>query len=168
VLIETIRVQVEPEETDDLLEALSVRGLSSRLVRGEEERVEVEVSPPPENWELWNLEVVSALEAWLEQRQRESVVARTDRHSYVVRAPRPIATEGAAPAPAAELSDVDDTARKPALAPVTEVAVPASVLAAPQLHVRRPRGLVVAAGAATALLALAGIVLLVFLLVSLF
>ena len=168
MLIETIRVEVEPEDGDDLLEALSVRGLSSRLVRDEEERVAVEVSPPEERWELWNIEVVSALEAWLETRQRESVVARTDRHEYVVRAPRPIAARGAAPTPAAEPSELEDTARKPALAPVAEMAVPAGVLAAPQLHARRPRGLVLAAGAATALLALAGIVLLVFLLVSLF
>jgi hypothetical protein len=167
VLIETIRVQVEPDEGDDLLEALSVRGLASRLVR-DEGGVEVEVSPPQERWELWNIEVVSALEAWLESRQRESVVARTDRHEYVVRAPREAQERGAVdPAPLG-LSDVDDTARRPALAPVPEPALALGVLAEPQLHARRPRPVVLAAAAATVLLALAGILLVVFLLVNLF
>lgn len=161
MLIETIRVQVEPDEGDDLLEALSVRGLSSRLVQGEEERVEVEVSPPDERWELWNIEVVSALEAWLERRQRESIVARTNRHEYVVRAPRPLPGPGAAPVPPPELSDVDDTARKPVLAPVSEPVVPVGVLAEPQVHSRRPRALVIAAAGATIVLALAGLLLLV-------
>jgi hypothetical protein len=171
VLIETIRVQVEPEEGDDLLEALSVRGLSSRLVREqreEEERVEVEVSPPEERWELWNLEVVSALEAWLEKRQRESVVARTNRHEYVVRAPRPLPAQAAAAAPPVDLSDVDDTARKPVLAPVAGPAVPIGVLAEPQLHSRRPRPIVIAAAGATLVLALAGLLLLVVLVANLF
>jgi hypothetical protein len=166
VLIETIRVQVDPEEGDDLLEALSVRGLSSRLVR-DEEGVEVEVSPPPERWELWNLEVVSALEAWLEASDRESIVARTDRHEYVVRAPREARPRRVEDAPL-DVSDVDDTARKPALAPVPEAALPVGVFAEPQLHARRPRGLVFAAAGATVVLALAGIALFVFLLLNLF
>lgn len=169
MLIETIRVEVEPGEGDDLLEALSVRGLSSRLVRDEEERVQVEVSPPPEKWELWNLEVVSALEAWLEENQRESIVARTDRHSYVVRAPRPFPDRVSRPSTATvDLPDVDDSAPMHALAPVAEPALPLTgVFEEPQVHFRRPRGLVLAAGAATALLALAGIALLVFVIVSL-
>jgi hypothetical protein len=167
VLIETIRVQVEPDEGDDLLEALSVRGLASRLVRDDDRGVEVEVSPPQERWELWNLEVVSALEAWLEASERESVVARTDRHEYVVRAPRD-ATRGRRDSRPVELSEVDDTARKPAIAPVAETALPVGVFAEPQLHAQRPRGLVVAAATGTALLALAGILLLVFVILSLF
>jgi hypothetical protein len=162
VLIETIRVQVEPDEGDDLLEALSVRGLASRLVR-DEDGVEVEVSPPQERWELWNLEVVSALEAWLESSERESVVARTDRHEYVVRAPRE-APRSRIGAPSVTLSDVDDTARKPVLAPVPEAALPVGVFAEPQLHAQRPRGLVVAAAGAVAVLALAGVLLVVVLL----
>jgi hypothetical protein len=168
VLIETIRVQVEPDEGDDLLEALSVRGLSSRLVREEEERFAVEVSPPEERWELWNLEVVSALEAWLEERQRESVVARTNRHEYVVRAPRPLPAQAAVPVPSPELSDVEDTARQPVLAPVTDPAVPIGVLTEPQLHSRRPRPIVLAAAGATLILALAGVLLLVVLVANLF
>jgi hypothetical protein len=173
VLIETIRVEVEPEDGDDLLEALSVRGLASRLLRDEEERVEVEVSPPPENWEMWNLEVVSALEAWLEERERESVVARTGRHSYVVRAPRPLPERTAVPGPPpvapppVALPDVDDTARMPALAPVPEAAVPRGVLEEPQLHLGRPRPIVLAAAGATVVLALAGLLLLAVLVASL-
>jgi hypothetical protein len=166
VLIETIRVRVEPDEGDDLLDALSVRGLASRLLRDDADGVEVEVSPPQERWELWNIEVVSALEAWLESRDRESVVARTDRHEYVVRAPRKLPERGGEPA-ALELSDVDDTARKPALAPVPEPALPLGALAEPQLHTRRARPLVLAAAAATVLLALAGVLLVVFVIVNL-
>lgn len=170
MLIETIRVEVEPEESDDLLEALSVRGLSSRLVRDDEERTEVEVSPPPEKWELWNLEVVAALEAWLEQRQRESVVARTDRHSYVVRAPRPLPERVGAAAPVAvDLPDVDDTARMPAVAPVAEPALArTAVFEEPQLHTRHSRPIVLAAAGATVVLALAGLLLLAVLVASLF
>jgi hypothetical protein len=170
VLIETIRVEVEPEESDDLLEALSVRGLSSRLVRDDEDRTEVEVSPPAEKWEMWNLEVVSALEAWLEERQRESVVARTDRHSYVVRAPRPLPERIGAPPPVPfDLPDVDDTARMPALAPVPESALPrAGVFEEPQLHTRHPRPIVFAAAGATVILALAGLLLLAVLVANLF
>ena len=162
MLIETIRVQVEADERDDLLEALSVRGLSSRLVQ-DDEAVAVEVSPPEERWEIWNLEVVSALEAWLEERKRESIVARTDRHEYVVRAPRQLPD----PLPVVALPDVDDTARMVPLAPVAEPALPVDVLEPPQLHARRPRPLVLAAGAATVLLALAGILLIVFLVANL-
>jgi hypothetical protein len=169
VLIETIRVKVEPEEGDDLLEALSVRGLASRLVRDDADGIEVEVSPPEERWELWNLEVVSALEAWLEEGQRESVVARTDRHEYVVRAPRQAHERRGRPAPAVSLPDVDDTAHMPALAPVPETALPlAGVFEPPQLHARRSRAVVLAAAGATAVLALAGLLLLAVLLVNLF
>lgn len=162
MLIETIRVRVDPEETDDLLEALSVRGLASRLV-DEEGAVEVEVAPPEERWDTWNLEVVSALEAWLEQNERESVVARTNRHEYVVRAPRPLPARGTETPPVPAPSEADDTARVPAVEPV----VPVGVLAEPQVHTRRPRAVVLAAGAATAILALAGIVLLVFVVANL-
>jgi hypothetical protein len=167
VLIETIRVQVDGDEGDDLLQALSVRGLASRLVE-DEDGVQVEVSPPEERWETWNLEVVSALEAWLEEGERESVVARTDRHSYVVRAPRQVhARAGTVPEPLA-LPDVDDTARMPALAPIAEPALPyGGVFEEPQLHARRPRSLVLVAAGATVLLGVAGIVLLAVLLVNL-
>ena len=167
MLIETIRVQVEPGEGDDLLEALSVRGLASRLVQ-DDDGVQVEVSPPEERWEMWNLEVVSALEAWLEEGKRESVVARTDRHSYVVRAPRQVHARGNALPEPLDLPDVDETARMPVLAPVAEPALPfGGVFEEPHLHVRRPRPLVFAAAGAAVLLALAGVLLLVLLLVKL-
>jgi hypothetical protein len=71
--------------------------------------------------------------------------------------------------PAVELPGVDDTARMPALAPVPESALPmAGALTPPQLHTRRPRGLMIAAAGATAVLALAGLLLLAVLLVNLF
>jgi hypothetical protein len=167
VLIETIRVQVDGDEGDDLLQALSVRGLASRLVE-DEDGVQVEVSPPEERWETWNLEVVSALEAWLEEGERESVVARTDRHSYVVRAPRdPHARANTLPDPLV-LPDVDDTARMPALAPVIEPALPlGGVFEEPQLHARRSRPFVLVTAGAVVLLGVAGLVLFAVLVVNL-
>jgi hypothetical protein len=174
MLIEPIRVEVEPEEGDDLLEALSVRGLESRLLRGEE-RIEVEVSPPPENWELWNIEVVSALEAWLEQADRGSVVARTQTRSYTVRAPRPLADRAPAPPPpsAAEAPADDEqaapdvvTARMPVL-PALQPPVGPVGLAEPAAYRARSRPILIAAALATVLLAAVGLGLLAIVLAQL-
>jgi hypothetical protein len=169
MLIEPIRVEVEPDEGDDLLEALSVRGLESRLVRRSEEHVEVEVSPPPENWELWNLEVVAALEAWLEEAQRGSVVARTETRSYTLRAPRPLAGTPAStrvPRPEAEeprdtgpaATDDTVTARMPAV-PALQGPVGPIGLTEPAYR-GRSRPLVIAAAVATVLLAAVGLAVL--------
>lgn len=79
-----VRVDVgDPEGTDDLLEALSVRGLEVRRVGAGE----IEVAPPPGEEELWNLEIVAALEAWLEAGGRSEVIARHGDHTYTVRLP---------------------------------------------------------------------------------
>lgn len=69
------------EDSDDLLEALSVRGFETRDVGGGE----VEVAPPPGEEELWNLEIVAALEAWLESVGRPEVDVRHGDHAYTVR-----------------------------------------------------------------------------------
>jgi hypothetical protein len=165
VLIEPIRVEVAPDEGDDLLEALSVRGLQSRLLRGEE-RIEVEVSPPPENWELWNLEVVSALEAWLDEAQRGSVVARTKSRSYTVRAPRPLADRASAPSPpAAEPAARSDaagevvTAEMPVV-PAFQPPVGPLAVAEPAAYRPRSRPILIAAALATVLLAAVGLAVL--------
>lgn len=89
-------VRVEVEETEDLLEALSVRGLSARLARDGEA---VEVAPPPGEESLWNLEIVSALEAWLAETQRPELVARVGGHRFTVRAPRTAPSRRAEPSP---------------------------------------------------------------------
>jgi hypothetical protein len=165
MLIEPIRVEIEPEEGDDLVEALSLRGLQSRLLRSGE-RVEVEISPPSENWELWNFEVVAALEGWLEEAQREWVVARTETRSYTVRAPRPLAGTPAStrvPRPEAPeepestqaTTDQTVTAQLPVL-PAFQPPVGAVGVAEPAARVRS-RPVVVAAAVAAVLLATVGI-----------
>jgi hypothetical protein len=167
--MEPIRVEVEPDEGEDLLEALSVRGLESRLVRTEE-RVEVELSPPAENWELWNLEVVAALEGWLEEAQRDWVVARTKTRSYTVRAPRPLAGAPAstrvprpeAPEPREDVPPGTDdtvTARMPAL-PAFQPPVGPMGLEPEPAGRARSRPVVVAAAVATVLLAAVGLAVL--------
>jgi hypothetical protein len=171
MLIEPIRVEVEPDEGDDLLDAFSVRGLESRLLRSED-RVEVEVTPPAENWELWNLEVVTALEGWLEEAQRASVVARTETRAYTVRAPRPLAGAPAStrvprpeqPEPPEDVpagTDETVTARMPAL-PSFEgpVAPVASVGVAEPAARARSRPVVVAAAVASVILAAVGLAVL--------
>ena len=75
------RVRIE-EDSDDLLEALSVRGLEARPVDGGE----IEVAAFGEEG-IWNLELVSALEAWLEDQHRAEVTARLDDVEYTVRSP---------------------------------------------------------------------------------
>ena len=165
--MEPIRVEVEPDEGDDLLEALSVRGLESRLLRSED-RVEVEVSPPAENWELWNFEVVAALEGWLEEVQRDSVVARTQTRTYTVRAPRPLAGAPAstrvprpeAPEPPDVLAAGTDetvTARMPALPAFEGPVGPMAPVGADPAARGRSRPAVVAAAVATVLLAAVGL-----------
>lgn len=80
----TVRVDTgDPAETDDLLEALSVRGLAARRVGPSE----LEVEAPPEEAQVWNLEIVAALEAWLEESDHDSVVARLGSQSFTVKAP---------------------------------------------------------------------------------
>lgn len=170
--MEPIRVEVEPDEGDDLLEALSVRGLESRLLRSED-RVEVEVSPPAENWELWNFEVVAALEGWLEEVQRDSVVARTETRTYTVRAPRPLAGAPAstrvprpeAPEPADDVvaAGTDDTvtARMPALPAFEGPVGPMAPVGVAEPATRaRSRPVVVVAAVATVLLAAVGLAVL--------
>jgi hypothetical protein len=171
MLMEPIRVEVEPDEGDDLLEALSLRGLESRLLRSEE-RVEVELSPPAENWELWNLEVVAALEGWLEEAQRDSVVARTGTRTYTVRAPRPLAGAPAstrvprdeAPEPPDNVpAGTDDTvtARMPALPAFEGPVGPVAPVGVAEPAVRaRSRPVIVAAAVATVLLAAVGLAVL--------
>ena len=75
------KVRIE-EGSDDLLEALSVRGLEARPV----EDGEIEVAAFGEEG-IWNLEVVSALEAWLQDQDREEVTARLGDVEYTVRSP---------------------------------------------------------------------------------
>ena len=81
------RVRIE-EDSEELLEALSVRGLEARPV----EDGEIEVAAFGEEG-IWNLEVVSALETWLEQKGRPEVVAHVGDAEYTVRLP------GGRPAP---------------------------------------------------------------------
>lgn len=71
------------EDADDLLEALSVRGFEARRL----EDGEIEVEPAFEKEGLWNLEVVSALEAWLEEEGRPALVTHVGGAEYTVRAP---------------------------------------------------------------------------------
>lgn len=78
----TVRVDVG-EDSDDLLEALSIRGFEARLLASGE----IEVAPPPGEEELWNLEIITALEAWLEGTDRTSILARSGEHTYTVRVP---------------------------------------------------------------------------------
>jgi hypothetical protein len=75
------RVRIE-EDSDDLLEALSVRGLEAHPVEGGE----IEVAAFGEEG-IWNLEVVSALETWLEGEHRDEVTARLGDAVYTVRSP---------------------------------------------------------------------------------
>jgi hypothetical protein len=75
------RVRIE-EDSDDLLEALSVRGLEAHPVDGGE----IEVAAFGEEG-IWNLEVVSALETWLEDEHRDEVTARLGDAVYTVRSP---------------------------------------------------------------------------------
>lgn len=70
------------EDADDLLEALSVRGFAARSL----EDGEIEVEPASEEG-LWNIEVVSALEAWLEEEGRPALVAHVGDAEYTVWAP---------------------------------------------------------------------------------
>jgi hypothetical protein len=80
--VEPVRVEApDANETDDLLEALSVRGLEARRVGA----AEVEVEAADE--EAWNLEIVAAIEAWLEESDHEAVVARQGKHTFTVKAP---------------------------------------------------------------------------------
>jgi hypothetical protein len=81
------RVRIE-EDSDDLLEALSVRGLEAHPVEGGE----IEVAAFGEEG-IWNLEVVSALEAWLEDEHRDQVTARLGDTVYTVRSPEARAVE---------------------------------------------------------------------------
>ena len=74
------RIQIE-EDSDDLLEALSVRGFEARRANGS-----IEVAATGEEG-AWNLELVSALESWLEDRSREHLRARVGDTEYVVRSP---------------------------------------------------------------------------------
>ena len=75
------RVRIE-EDSEELLEALSVRGLEAHPV----EDGEIEVAAFGEEG-VWNLEVVSALEAWLEEEGRPEVVAHVGDAEYTVRLP---------------------------------------------------------------------------------
>lgn len=75
------RVRIE-EDSDELLEALSVRGLEAHPVEGGE----IEVAAFGEEG-IWNLEVVSALETWLEDEHRDEVTARLGDTVYTVRSP---------------------------------------------------------------------------------
>jgi hypothetical protein len=80
---QTVRVETgDAGDTDDLLEALSVRGLEARRTGADEIEIAAPAAP-----ELWNLEIVSALEAWLEQTDHEAVVARLGSRRFTVRAP---------------------------------------------------------------------------------
>jgi len=74
------KVRIE-EDSDELLEALSVRGLEAHPVEGE-----IEVAAFGEEG-IWNLEVVSALETWLEDKHRDEVTARLGDTVYTVRSP---------------------------------------------------------------------------------
>lgn len=86
----TVRVELDEHDGGDLLEALSVRGFGTRVV-SDGEGFAVDVEAPPGEEGVWNLELVAALETWLEETDRRSVVARLGRTAYTVRAP------GAAP-----------------------------------------------------------------------
>jgi hypothetical protein len=119
-----IRVELDDAAGgEELLEALSVRGLESRLVRADDAGAELEVAAPPERGGLWNLEVVTALEAWLEETERESVVARLDRTEFTVRAPRPLRR-----AARSGTDDPDATLRFDPLDPNRTAAMPAVAL----------------------------------------
>jgi hypothetical protein len=104
------RVRIE-EGSDDLLEALSVRGLEARPVEGGE----IEVAAFGEEG-IWNLEVVSALEAWLEDQHRDEVTARLGDVEYNVRSP--------------DARRVDDTGELPAVAPPRRFKDPFALAAA--------------------------------------
>ena len=73
------RVRIE-EDSDELLEALTERGLEARPVEGGE----IEVAAFGEEGS-WNLEVVSALETWLEEKGRPELVAHVGDTDYTVR-----------------------------------------------------------------------------------
>jgi hypothetical protein len=81
------RVRIE-EDSEELLEALSVRGLEAHPVEGGE----IEVAAFGEEG-IWNLEVVSALETWLEDEHRDEVTARLGDVAYTVRSPEARAVE---------------------------------------------------------------------------
>lgn len=71
------------EDAEDLLEALSERGFATRRL----DDGEIEVESPVEEEGLWNIEVVSALEAWLEEEGRHALVAHVGDAEYTVWAP---------------------------------------------------------------------------------
>lgn len=100
------------EDSDDLLEALSVRGLEAHPVDGGE----IEVAAFGEEG-LWNLEVVSALETWLEDEHRDEVTARLDDVVYTVRSPeaRAVDETGEFAAPEARPRRADPVALAAAL-----------------------------------------------------
>jgi hypothetical protein len=78
-------VRVDPgavEDSEDLVAALSERGLEARRVG----RSEVEVATVGEEG-LWNLEVVSALEAWLEETEHDELTATLGETTFTVKAP---------------------------------------------------------------------------------
>lgn len=72
------------EDGAGLCETLISRGLDARLA---EDTGEVEVAAVGEEG-IWNLEVMAALEAWLEETGHEELTARVGETIYTVRAPR--------------------------------------------------------------------------------
>jgi hypothetical protein len=106
-LVHTVRVDAANlEDPDALVEALALRGLVvRRLADGD-----IELHIPGDDG-LWNLEVISALEAWLEEADRNEITAELEGSTYTVRAPRPLTTaphEQTAEAPAARGSSLVD------------------------------------------------------------
>ena len=77
VLIES----ADLEDPDELVEALAVRGLAAH--RLEDGDVEIGVAGD----HAWNLEVISALEGWLEETGRAEVEATVGGATYTVRSP---------------------------------------------------------------------------------
>jgi hypothetical protein len=111
------RVRIE-EDSDDLLEALSVRGLEAHPVEGGE----IEVAAFGEEG-IWNLEVVSALETWLEEEGRTEVVAHVGHAEYTVRLP------GSLPEPdEVDLTDEIDRHRGRSIDPVSVAAALGTIL----------------------------------------
>jgi hypothetical protein len=108
------RVRIE-EDSEDLLEALSVRGLEAHVV----EDGEIEVAAFGEEGG-WNIEVVSAIEAWLEDEHREEVTARLGDAVYTVRSPeaRAIDETGEIPVSSASRRRLDPVALAAALGTV--------------------------------------------------
>ncbi len=109
------RVRIE-EDSEDLLDALSVRGLEAHPV----EDGEIEVAAFGEEGS-WNIEVVSALETWLEDEHRDEVTARLGDAIYTVRSPEARATDETGEIPVAP-------ARRRRLDPVVLAAALGTVL----------------------------------------